>query len=177
MNNPIKHQWLSHVVCLTGLAEYLLKSQYCRILGQLKISQNLLSQELEDMYFAKNHNFSPDFISLFYINSEFLCHNLQELRRLGYVMHNSRAPLIGPNLSFYYKNSLICKDPMRMTAAPRAVQGSRVGTVALISLIFKVKLHEYAFLTPSPVVSELYYVFLLHIQTEGTGPSKIFCLF
>lgn len=85
MNNPIKHQWLSHVVCLTGLAEYLLKSQYCRILGQLKISQNLLSQELEDMYFAKNHNFSPDFISLFYINSEFLCHNLQELRRLGYV--------------------------------------------------------------------------------------------
>ena len=63
-----------------------------------------------------------------------------------------------------------------MTAAPRAVQGSRVGTVALISLIFKVKLHEYAFLTPSPVVSELYYVFLLHIQTEGTGPSKIFCL-
>ena len=44
---------------------------------------------------------------------------------------------------------------MRMTVPPRAVQGSEVRMVALISLIFKAKLHKYASLTPSPVVSQL----------------------
>lgn len=67
---------------------------------------------------------------------------------------------------------------MRVTVPPRAVQGCEVRTLAIVSMIFKAKLHNMLLYLPVQwILNCAMFVFHIHIQTEGTGPSKVFSHF